>query len=299
MKEQFKGVLLLLLTAIIWGVAFVAQKEGMGYVGPFTMQSTRFFLSGLVLLPFALAGRKQQAALRQKTGMRKRDVLLRGVICGVLLCFASVVQQFGLVYTSVGKSAFITALYIALVPLAGIFLRRKIAANTWIGVGIAVVGLYFLCISGGTPINIGDVLTLISAFFFTAQILYIDHVGNSVDGVQLSCIQSFTVSILAGIGMIFERPTWDALLACWLPICYAGILSGGVAYTLQILGQQRTNPTLASLLMSLEAVFAALGGWLILHQALTARELIGSALMMAAIVLTQLPFKSKAANSPS
>ncbi len=294
MKEQVRGSLLLLLTAMIWGTAFVAQKEGMDHIGPFTMQATRFFLSGTVLLPFVLAGRKQQAILRRQQGITFGGVLLRGFICGLLLCAASTFQQFGLIYTSVGKSGFITTLYIVLVPLAGIFLGKKVGARTWLSVLIAVAGLYFLCMNGESAINTGDVLTLISAFFFMAQILYIDRIGTTVGGVQLACIQSYTCTLVAGIGMLlFETPSWDAILGCWLPICYAGILSGGVAYTLQILGQQHTDPTLASLIMSLESVFAALGGWLILHQTLSVRELTGSALMFAAIILAQLPGKAK------
>ena len=294
MKQQLKGSLLLLLTAMIWGTAFVAQKEGMDHIGPFTMQAARFFLSGTVLLPFVLAGRRQQAALREKSGLSRGGVLLRGVICGLLLCAASTFQQFGLIYTSVGKSGFITTLYIVLVPLAGIFLGKRAGGRVWVSVAVAVAGLYFLCMGGVERVNPGDLLTLASAFFFTAQILYIDHLGTSMGGVQLACIQSYTCSVVAAIGMLlFETPSWDAILSCWLPICYAGILSGGVAYTLQILGQRYTDPTLASLLMSLESVFAAVGGWLILHQTLSPRELIGSALMFAAIILAQLPGKAK------
>ncbi len=293
-QQQLKGSLLLLLTAMIWGIAFVAQKEGVSRIGPFTMQATRFFLAGTVLLPFALAGRKRQAALREQSGLSRGGVLLRGFLCGLLLCAASTFQQFGLLYTSVGKSGFITTLYIVLVPLAGIFLGKKVGGRVWASVVIAVAGLYFLCMHGTMNVNTGDLLTLVSAFFFMAQILYIDHIGACMDGILLACIQSYTCCVIGAIGMlIFETPSWSAILSCWLPICYAGILSGGVAYTLQILGQRYTEPTLASLLMSLESVFAALGGWLILHQTLAPRELLGCALMFAAIILAQLPGKAK------
>ena len=293
-QQQLKGSLLLLLTAMIWGIAFVAQKEGVSRIGPFTMQATRFFLAGTVLLPFALAGRKRQAALREQSGLSRGGVLLRGFLCGLLLCAASTFQQFGLLYTSVGKSGFITTLYIVLVPLAGIFLGKKVGGRVWASVVIAVAGLYFLCMHGTMSVNAGDLLTLVSAFFFMAQILYIDHIGACMDGILLACIQSYTCCVIGAIGMlIFETPSWSAILSCWLPICYAGILSGGVAYTLQILGQRYTEPTLASLLMSLESVFAALGGWLILHQTLAPRELLGCALMFAAIILAQLSGKAK------
>ena len=295
-QQQLKGSLLLLLTAMIWGIAFVAQKEGVSRIGPFTMQATRFFLAGTVLLPFALAGRKRQAALREQSGLSRGGVLLRGFLCGLLLCAASTFQQFGLLYTSVGKSGFITTLYIVLVPLAGIFLGKKVGGRVWASVVIAVAGLYFLCMHGTMSVNAGDLLTLVSAFFFMAQILYIDHIGACMDGILLACIQSYTCCVIGAIGMLlFETPSWSAILSCWLPICYAGILSGGVAYTLQILGQQLVPPTLASMILSLESVFAVLFGWILLHQALSARELLGCLVILIAIVIAQLPSKNTSA----
>ncbi len=287
---HMKGNLLLLAAAIIWGAAFVAQSEGMKYIGPFTMQATRFFLAGIVMIPVIVFGKRKPSP----TGLPLSKVLLRGALCGVFLWSASTLQQYGLIYTSVGKSGFITALYIILVPLAGIFLHKRIGHRVWIAVAIAVVGLYFLCISGASSVNIGDVLTLGCAAFFCAQILYVDRIGESIDGIWLSCIQSMTSAVISSVMMfLFEEPRMDAIMNCWLPIAYAGILSGGLAYSLQILGQRDTEPTIASLIMSLEAVFAALFGWLLIGQGLSSRELVGCVLMFGAIILAQLPAKVK------
>ena len=292
MKQQLKGSLMLLLAAMIWGAAFVAQSASLDYIEPFTLQASRFFLSGTVLLPFALLTRPQSAA--KDAFFSTKKTLTYGVACGIFLCIASAFQQFGLVYTSVGKSGFITALYIILVPLAGIFLKKKVSAAIWLSVALALCGLYFLSFSGEGGLNLGDVLTFCSAIFFTFQILLIDHIGTRIRGVALACIQSFTVSFLSTIGMlIFEHPTWEAILSCWLPIAYAGICSGGIAYTLQILGQQKSDPTVASIIMSSEAVFAAFFGWLILGQNLAPREYLGCAVMLCAIMLAQLPLGKK------
>lgn len=294
MKQQWKGTVFLLLAAMIWGAAFVAQSKGMEYVEPFTMQACRFFLSGAVLLPFVLL--TKPAAVTAEVYFSKKQTVLYGIACGLLLFIACTFQQFGIVYTTVGKSGFITALYIILVPVAGVFLKKRVSLNIWLGVLIALVGLYFLCMNGQASINLGDVLTFFCSVFFSAQILLIDRIGSRIRGVTLSCIQAFTVSALSFIGMlIFEHPTWSAILACWLPILYAGLLSGGIAYTFQILGQTHSDPTIASLLMSLEAVFATFFGWLLLGQALSPREYFGCGLMLFAIVLAQIPMRKKTA----
>lgn len=298
MKQHLKGNLMLLLTAMIWGAGFVAQSEGMKYVDPLTMQTCRYFLAGLVLLPvIALRDRSGASVNRPRTRAEYHHLHLCGFICGTILFVSSTIQQYGLVYTTVGKSGFITALYIIMVPLIGIFLHQKAGLNIWIGVVLSVVGLYFLCMSGGLGgINIGDVLTLVCSLGFAVHIQYIDRVSGSVECVRLSCIQFFVSALWAALGMlIFETPSLAAIASCAVPILYAGVLSGGAGYTLQILGQQYTSPTVASLLMSLESVFAAIFGWILLHQALSPRELLGCGLMFTAIILAQLPQQKKAA----
>ena len=208
----------------------------------------------------------------------------------MLLCAASILQQYGLLYTSVGKSGFITALYIVLVPLIGLLFGRKTDVFTWIYAVIAVVGLYILSVSGAVSVNVGDLLTLGCAVIFALHILKIDSVSGKLDGVRLACTQFFVCAALSYVGMFaLEMPVWSDILRSWFPIVYAGVMSGGVAYTMQILGQQSVPPTIASMIMSLESVFAALFGWLIGGQTLSGRELLGCAIMFAAIVLSQLP----------
>ncbi|MBQ5749244.1 MAG: DMT family transporter, partial [Oscillospiraceae bacterium] len=254
-KEHLKGNLFLLAAALIWGIAFVAQSEGLKYVGPFTMQATRFTLAGLLMVPLIVFGKRKPSPV----GLPFRKVLLSGALCGAFLWIGSTLQQCGLLYTTVGKSGFITALYIVLVPLMGIFLHKRVGVQVWVAVAIAVVGLYYLCMTDMSAINIGDIMTLACALFFCLQILCVDKVGGMVDGIWLSCIQSLTCAVISYVPMfLFETPRMDAILDAWLPIAYAGILSGGVAYCFQILGQRSTAPSVASLLMSLEAVFAAL-----------------------------------------
>ena len=281
MKQQYKGNLLLLLTAIIWGSALVAQSVSMDLVGPFTFQCMRSILGTLALLPVAAVFRdKQNPRLRTPAG--RRDQRVCGLICGVSFFVAGSFQQIGLCYTSPGKAGFITALYIVLVPLAGIFFGKRAGWHVWAGVLLALAGLYLLCVTEGFSIQLGDLLVFFSSFAF-------DHYSGRVDGIKLSCTQFAINALLSGMGMlVFETPSLSAILACWLPICYTGILSGGLAYTLQIIGQRYTGPIIASLLLSLESVFSVLFGWLLLNQALSSRELLGCALMFAAILLAQV-----------
>lgn len=290
-KQALVGSGMLLLAAVIWGCAFVAQSVAMDHIGPFSFGSTRFFMGAAVLLPVILWRKKR--ALHTVT--RPRDAILGGVVCGGFLFLASSAQQIGLMYTTVGKSGFITALYVVLVPLAGFVLfRRRVSPLLALGAAAAVVGLYLLCGENGFSVNRGDAYTLACAFLFAAQILAVDHFVTRVDGVLLSCLE-FTVSgVLNGVtALIFEPPlTWQALAATWLPLCYTGVLSSGVAYTLQILGQKRTQPAVASLLMSLESVFAVLAGAVILTQWPTLRETVGCAVMFLAVILAQMPTKS-------
>lgn len=283
---------LLLAAAIIWGVAFVAQSVGMDYVGPFTFNAVRSLIGAVVLLPvigIMNRGKKKEVSAQEKKAERK-TLVLGGVLCGVCLCFGSSLQQIAIQYTAVGKVSFITALYIILVPILGIFFRRRAGVLVWISVVIAVVGMYFLCITEGFSVNIGDWLTLIGSLCFAVHILVIDHFAQKADGVKMSCIQFFTCAVLCAIAMaIFETPTLSSIAQAWLPICYAGVMSCGVAYTLQIVGQKNMEPTVASLILSLESVVGALAGWLLLGQALTGREIFGCALVFCGIILAQLP----------
>lgn len=281
---------MLLLTAVIWGVAFVAQSAGMDYVGPFTFNAVRSIIGGFVLIPciFILNHGKEQSA----PGSRK-DLILGGVSCGVMLAAASSFQQFGIQYTSVGKAGFITAMYILLVPILGLLFGKRVPGRIWIAVGIAVVGMYLLCVTEGFSIAFGDILVMVCALLFAVHILVIDHFSPRVDGVKLSCIQFFTCGVLCSVGMFLtEQPSMQSILAAWMPILYAGVMSCGVAYTLQIIGQRDTDPTVASLILSLESVISVLAGWALLHQALSLRELGGCALVFCAIILAQLPEKN-------
>ena len=293
---------MLLLAAFIWGSAFVAQSIGMDYVEPFTFNCVRSIVGGLVLIPciYLLGNRSERN--REDTGQSrtvaaqtdKKTLLIGGVSCGVVLCLASNMQQIGIQYTSVGKAGFITALYIVIVPILGIFLKRRCGWKVWVSVLIALVGFYLLCMVGGFSLEKGDIWLLGCALLFSVHILVIDHFSPMVDGVKMSCIQFFTCGILSGIAMLIaETPDINNILAAWMPILYAGVLSSGVAYTLQIVGQKNYNPTVATLLLSLESVFSVLTGWAVLHQKLSARELAGCVLIFIAVILAQLPEREK------
>ena len=289
---QLRNSLLLLLTATIWGVAFVAQSVGMDYVQPFTFNGIRSIIGGLVLIPciFILNRLKSPSEPIQKSS--SRPLLAGGILCGLCLFAASSFQQFGIKYTTVGKAGFITACYIVIVPILGLFLKKKCSPLIWVSVLLALVGLYFLCMSGSISLGLGDLLVLIGAFLFSIHILVIDHYSPLADGVQLSCIQFFVCGVLSLICMfLFETPDLSMILMAWLPILYAGVLSCGVAYTLQVVGQKNMNPTVASLILSMESCISVLAGWLILGQALSSRELLGCVLMFAAIILAQIPVR--------
>ena len=275
--------LMLIVAALIWGTAFVAQRKGMEYAGPLAFNGVRTLIGSLVLLPVALIFRPAKAANLRKT-------LLAGLLCGLCLFMATNLQQIGLTSTEAGKAGFITTFYIILVPVLGLFLRKKTGAVTWLAVAVALGGLFFLCVKPGeVRIAPGDLLVLGCAFFFAVQILVIDFFVQEVDGVLLSCVQFAVDGVLSLIAaFLFEKPDFPALFRGWIPLLYTGTLSCGVAYTLQILGQKNLYPTVASLLMSLESAFAVLGGWLILHERLTQRELLGCTLMLAAVLLVQL-----------
>ncbi len=295
--NQLKGSAMLLLTAMIWGCAFVAQSVGMDYVGPFTFMCSRSILGGVVLLPvifFSDRLKKKNGAGQKLDKKGRRNLITGGLVCGVLLCAASNFQQFGIQYTTVGKAGFITAMYILLVPVLGIFFKKKVPAKIWGCVALAVAGLYFLCMSGSFSVGKGDALCMVCALLFSLHILAVDYFVQRADGVKIACMQFFVTGIISGILMfIFETPSWGDILDAWMPVVYAGVLSSGVAYTFQILGQKYTPPTVASLLMSLESFFAAVAGAVILRQIPSGREIIGCVLMLAAIMLSQLPDRKK------
>ena len=289
-----KNFLLLLITALIWGVSFVAQSVGMDYVGPYTFNAVRTLLGGLVLIPciFFLgrknAGTKDTENDSEKLPDRPKDVILGGFICGFVLFVSTSLQQVGIMYTTVGKAGFITALYIVLVPILGIFLNRKAGVHVWISVLTALVGLYLLCMTGKLTIGKGDLLILICSFTFAIHILVVDHFTVIVSGTKLACIQLFVAGSFSTVLMfLLEEPNLHNIYMARIPILYAGILSCGIAYTLQIIGQRNFDPTIASLILSLESVISVLAGWLILGQNLTVREIWGCILMFAAIILAQ------------
>ena len=291
-SHKYKNSLLLLLTATIWGVAFVAQSVGMDYVGPFTFNSVRFVLGGTVLLPFLMWKNKKEYRGESKEEKRSRYcITLRGgMCCGCALGVASLLQQMGIQHTTVAKAGFITALYIIIVPIMGLFFHKKVRGIIWIAVVLAVFGMYLLCINGSFAVSKGDFLAFLGAVVFSVHILVIDYFSPKADGVALSCIQFYTSSILCGIGMIcLETPSWQTIISGWLPILYAGILSCGIAYTLQIIGQKGMDPTIASLILSLESVISLIAGWMILGQALSLKEICGCIIVFAAIILVQLP----------
>lgn len=301
---NFSGIIMLTMCSLIWGTAFIAQSVGAEYLEPLTFNCARSILAALFLLPCflifdKLAGKPlslwgtEDAATRQK-------LLRGGVICGVALAIASLFQQIGMAHTTVGKAGFITSLYIVIVPILGmLFFKNKVNILQWISVVIATVGMYFICINEAFTINKGDMFILTCAFCFTIHILCIENVISGLDGVRLSFIQLFVCALINGVLMfIFETPSWKNLSLSWEAVAYAGIMSSGVAYTLQIIGQKHVSSVIASMLMSLESVFAMLSGWLLLGQVLTTRELWGCALVFVAIILAQVPMPAKKSALP-
>ena len=293
MNKQLKGSLLLLLATVIWGSAFIAQSVGMDLIGPFTFQTVRCLLAVLVLFPasFLLDRGKQDGSTFLKRWCNP-TLWKAGFICGLALFVAASLQQVGLVSTDAGKAGFITAMYIVLVPILGIFRKQKVSPAVIVSVILAVLGLYLLSCLDAQGINKGDLLIMGCALAFAVQITCIDVLAPNLDGVRLNCVQALVVSVLSLPFMMFTETVDPVnLAACWLPLGFAGILSMGVAYTLQIQGQKVLEPTTASLIMSLESVFAVLGGWLILHETMTGSEILGCCLVFAAVILSQLPAK--------
>ena len=284
------------LAAFIWGTAFVAQSVGADYVEPFTFNTARSAIAFLFLLVLCLVRRTAQKGIVERATKSWKDLAVGGTCCGVALTGASFLQQKGLETTTSGKAGFITALYIVIVPIAGILLKKKAPRTLLISVPLAVVGLYCLCITEDFSVNEGDFYVFLCAICFSAHILVIDYFTQRVDGVELSCAQFLVVTILSAIGMLAsETPSLEALRMCMWPILYVGIFSSGVAYTLQILAQKDSNPTVVSLLLSLESVFATLAGAILLHDQMSGKEYLGCVLMLAAVVLAQLPEREKTA----
>ena len=291
MIKNFKGSIMLLITSLIWGTAFVAQSEGMNYVEPFTYNAMRTLLGGVVLIPVMILFRfSDKRNGKEKSSCSLRNTVIGGICCGIALFIASSFQQAGIAQTTAGKAGFVTALYIVIVPMIGIFLHKKMPLQMWLFIAIALAGFWLLCIKQDIGISSGDLLVFFGAIFFAVHITVIDYFNQkNTDGILMSCIQFFTAGLLMLICMfIFEKPTIPNIMGAGGTILYAGILSCGVAYTLQILGQKHTNPTLATMLMSLESVFAALSGWLILGEKLSIKEFIGCVLIFAAVILAQL-----------
>lgn len=298
-KRAAKSNFSLLLAAAIWGLAFVAQSDAMEHIGPFAFTVLRYFLGSVALIPvctFTLSAYKKQNGADKTKAVMKKSVIA-GAVCGVVLFAASVSQQIGLKYTAAGKAGFITALYIILVPVfSRIIFRSKTSVNTWVSVFLAAIGLYLLCVREGFSVETGDMWVILCAFLFTVQILIIDRFSAGTDSVLFSMTEFFTVAVIAVPFTLVLEPSTNIsnITGAWVSIAYTGILSSSVAYTLQIVGQKNAeNPTVAALLMSMESVFAALSGWLILHETLSSKELCGVVLMAAAIVLSQLPTERK------
>lgn len=295
-KTTLLGVLILLLTAAIWGTAFIAQSEGMKDVGCFTFTCTRSILGVGVLLPFLMIkdsvsikkhGRREPAVRRAAI---KKTIIL-GLILGVILTVATNIQQFAFNYSSAGKIAFLTALYMFFVPIIGMFGGKKISAPMWVCVVMGIAGMFLLTVNPSdlTAVNLGDVLAFLCAIAFAFHITFIEKYCSESDGAKLSCIQFAVVAVLSGILMfIFEKPDMTSIINAGIPILYAGVASSGIAYTLQIVGQKRTDATVASIIMCLESVFAVIFEAIILKNIMSVREIIGCVVMLAAIIISQL-----------
>jgi len=287
-KMKLSSSLMLFFAALIWGFAFAFQRQGMDHMGPMTFNGTRFLIGAIVLIPVIFLFKRPG----DNKEITKKDVFFTikgGIVCGICLFCASSLQQMGLQYTSVGKAGFLTTLYIILVPIIGIFFRKKASIMVWLGAILSVIGMYLLCVSETMSINKGDVFAFCCAIVFAFHILSVDYFSPKTNGVVLSCIQFLTSGIMAMISaFIWEQPTITEIINGIVPLLYVGVMSSGVAYTLQILGQKNADPTVASLIMSLESAVSVLGGWLILKQKLTGKELLGCLLMFIAVIGVQL-----------
>ena len=297
---KLRSSLLLLLTAVVWGMGFVSQSAGSDSMGAFTFTSARSILGCVALIPVIAVIRARTPAEKKKP-IDKKITITAGVCCGLALTTASLFQQFGVSMTTVGKSGFITALYIIFTPILGIFIKKKCPKIVWFGAILAAFGMYLLCMTDESfSLQTGDLLVLICAVFFAVHILVIDYFSPKTDGVIISCIQFFVCFVVSGIlALIFEQPTWKQLTDGAIPLLYAGLMSSGVGYTLQIVGQKGLNPTVAALILSLESVTSAIAGFIAYKigflgtdQTLTTRQLIGCAVVFAAVILVQIPWEN-------
>lgn len=297
MNTRIRHTVFPVLAALIWGTAFVAQSVSADYIGPFTFNMLRSAIAAVALLVVLVIFRRLKHQRLRDVAPTRRDkkrLLWGGVCCGVALAVASNFQQLGLGDTSAGKAGFITALYIVLVPVLGLFLRKKVPLLVWGAVAVAVVGLYLLCVKEDFSIAPSDFYVLLCALVFAVHILVIDHFAPQVDGVALSCVQFVVVTVSSGAGaLLTEEIVWANILRCLWPVLYVGVFSSGVAYTLQILAQKDANPTVVSLLLSLESVFSVLAGAVLLHETMSGREHLGCGLMLLAVVAAQIPSPKK------
>ncbi len=298
-KERNTGNILLIIAALIWGSAFVAQSAGMKYIGPFTYGMSRSLLAFAVLIPVVIIFRKKRykevpMSHSEKKALNRKS-LIGGIFCGLVLTAASSFQQVGISMTTAGKAGFITTLYIIIVPIFGIFLKKHVPKIIWFCVVVAVAGFYLLCVQEGFYLSMGDLLCLICAFCFSAHIMVIDHfTSKNTDPVMMSCVQFIVMALISTVlAFSFETPVLSSIWDAKITILYAGALSGGVAYTLQIIAQKNTIPAVATLLMSLESVFAVLFGWLILNETLSLKEFAGCVLVFAAVILSQIKLPHK------
>lgn len=297
-KVQIKSSLMLLLTALIWGFGFVAQRAGLEAMGVHTFTAPRFILAAFVLGIFLFLRDKKNnvkfAILGNGTEKEKKNLLIAGIACGLIQTVANFFQMSGLKYTTIGKAGFITVLYIFIVPIAGLLLfKKRVTLAVWISVLIALAGSYLLFIQEGFSINKGDLLVLVSAFLFAAHIMVIDHFTKITDSIRMVFLQYAICGILSLIAMfVFENPKWDTIVNASLHIAYAGILSSGVASSLQFVSQKNISAPVASIIMSMESVFAALAGWIFLQESLSLKEIAGCLLIFFGIILAQIPFRS-------
>lgn len=292
-RKHLKNPVLLTVAAAIWGFAFAAQSEAMDYIGPFTLNCIRNLIGAMVLVPviFVMGKQKKKQPEKEETAAKEKKMLLTGgLCCGVILCVATNFQQVGIKYTTVGKAGFITAIYIVLVPVMGLFFKKKCSLVVWISVALALAGFYFLTMIGESSFTRGDLYVLFCAMIFSGHILCVDYFAPKVDGVSLACLQFLVCGVLSGVIMVFRESLVPTdILNAWAPILYTGVLSCGVAYTLQILGQKNYNPTVAALIMSLESVFSVLAGWVVLGETLSPSEVTGCVLIFCGIILAQVP----------
>ncbi len=292
-NKNLLGTAQLMLAAFIWGSAFVAQSAGMEHIGPLTFASVRFFLGAIILVPLIFIRDRMAAkrpAYHPAENSSFKSLLVSGIICGLLLTVASCLQQYGLLYTTVGKAGFITTLYVIFVPICGLFFKERPSINVWLAVIIAIIGLYLLCMSESLSLSLGDGLVLLCAIVYTAHIVVVGKVSPGLDPIKLSCIQFLTVGLITLIpALIFEAPSLPSIAKAWISIAYAGVLSSGVAFTLQVVAQRHTDATIAAITMSFESVFAVLSGAVVLGQLPSLKEAIGCVVMFIAIILAQLP----------